>query len=489
MRMGLHALLNGMSAVPASAEREITGLALDSRQVRANDLFLALPGTAMDGREYIDAAIAAGAAAVVYEAGDGFTPRDVSVPAFGVTKLRDALGTIADRFYASPSHKLIVIGVTGTNGKTTCTQLLAQALDRPPDRCAVIGTLGVGFPGALNESLHTTPDAITVHRLMREFLDAGAGSVSMEVSSHALDQGRVNQTAFDLAVFTNLTRDHLDYHGDMQAYGAAKAGLFEWQTLKHAVINCDDAFGRALLEKLKGRVATLTYGLETGAVTARKVSPTHKGLELEVVTPWGEVRLESPVFGRFNAYNLLAVLATLLLLDVPLADAADRLRHVQPVTGRAERFGGHHGRPLVIVDYAHTPDALEKILASLREHTRGRLVCVFGCGGDRDRGKRPLMGAIAERLADEVIVTDDNPRTELPQQIIDDICAGITRRHGNPRVLRDRTEAIAQAIGSATTGDVVVIAGKGHENYQQIGTTRFPYSDRAAVRAILGDAA
>jgi len=310
----------------------------------------------------------------------------------------------------------------------------------------------------------------------------------MEVSSHALDQGRVNAVAFDLAVFTNLTRDHLDYHGNMRAYGAAKAGLFEWGTLKHAVINRDDAFGSALLEKLKGRVATLGYGLEGGEVTARSVTPTHQGLNLELVTPSGEARLESPLFGRFNAYNLLAVLATLLLLDLPLADAVERLRHVHAITGRAERFGGRGGQPLVIVDYAHTPDALEKILGSMREHARGRLICVFGCGGDRDRGKRPLMGALAERLADRVILTDDNPRTEAPQGIIDDIRAGMT---GNKEtsVIRDRAQAIAQAIGLAGAEDIVLVAGKGHEEYQQVGTARVPYSDRATVRTLLGEAA
>lgn len=486
MKAGLKTLLDSIAAVSVVAEREVSGLAIDSRSVKPGDLFLALPGETVDGRKFIDSAIAAGAAAVAYESGDGFQARDVTVPAIGVANLRAVLGTIASRFYDAPSKKLIVIGVTGTNGKTTCTQLLAQALDRAPRRCAVIGTIGSGFPGTLNESLHTTPDAPAVHRLLREFLGAGAGFVSMEVSSHALDQGRVNDVAFDLAVFTNLTRDHLDYHGDMQRYGAAKASLFEVPGLKHAVINRDDEFGRALLEKLKGRVTTLSYGLEGGDVTVRSIAPTPGGLALHVVTPKGEAKFEAPLFGRFNAYNLLAVLATLLLLDLPLADAIERLRHARPVAGRAERFGGHGGRPLVIVDYAHTPDALEKILASLREHTRGKLVCVFGCGGDRDRGKRPLMGALAERLADEVIVTDDNPRSEAPERIIEDIRVGM--QHA-PQVIRDRAQAIAAAIANTGADDVVLVAGKGHEDYQQIGSTRLPYSDRVAVRKILGEAA
>jgi UDP-N-acetylmuramoyl-L-alanyl-D-glutamate--2,6-diaminopimelate ligase len=486
MKAGLKALLDSIAAVPASAEREVSGLAIDSRHVKPGDLFLAYAGGAADGRQFIASAVTAGAAAVVYEAGDGYQPGDVAVPAFGVANLRGALGTIASRFYDAPSRKLVVIGVTGTNGKTTCTQLLAQALDRAPRRCAVIGTLGSGFPGSLNESLHTTPDAVTVQRLLREFLGAGAGFVSMEVSSHALDQGRVNEVAFDFAVFTNLTRDHLDYHGDMQRYGAAKASLFGTPGLKHAVINRDDEFGRTLLEKLQGQVATLSYGLEGGDVTVRSIVPIPSGLALHVVTPKGEAKLEAPLFGRFNAYNLLAVLSTLLLLDLSLADAIERLRHVRPVAGRAERFGGHGGRPLVIVDYAHTPDALEKILASLREHARGRLVCVFGCGGDRDRGKRPLMGAIAEQLADEVILTDDNPRTEAPERIIEDIRVGMKRA---PQVIRERAQAIAAAVTNAGTDDIVLVAGKGHEDYQQVGTTRLPYSDRTAVRKILGEAA
>jgi UDP-N-acetylmuramoyl-L-alanyl-D-glutamate--2,6-diaminopimelate ligase len=482
--MRLKTLLEGIATTPV--ECEVTGLAIDSRQVKRGDLFLAFPGAAADGRRYIADAVNAGAAAIVYDSSDHFEPAPGAVPAIGVDNLRAMLGAIANRFYDAPSKKLIVVGVTGTNGKTTCTQLLAQALDRAPRRCAVIGTLGAGFPGALNESLHTTPDAVTVHRLMREFLAASAAYVSMEVSSHALHQGRVNDVAFDLAVFTNLTRDHLDYHGDMQAYGAAKATLFGVPGLKHAVVNYDDEFGRTLLQIAAGRATTLSYGLEGGDVSVRRMTPTPKGLEMHVVTPKGDATLHAPLFGRFNAYNLLAVLATLLLLDVPLTEAVERLSHARPVPGRAERFGGRSGRPLVIVDYAHTPDALEKILSALREHARAKLVCVFGCGGDRDRGKRPLMGAVAERLADLVILTDDNPRTETPETIIDDIRAGMK---GAPFVTRDRAQAIAQAIANAGADDVVLVAGKGHEDYQQIGAERRPYSDRGTVRAILGEAA
>ena len=504
----LSELLAGIASVDGARDCSVHDIASDSRALKPGSLFLALPGQRHDGRVFLADAVVRGAAAIAYDSQD-FEPGPLPIPAVGIENLAQYIGAIADRFFEAPSGRLIVIGVTGTNGKTTCTQLLAQALDdtsrisepNPPlrpyereasrgalgaRRCAIIGTLGYGLVGALNESMHTTPDAITVHRLMREFLHARARYVSMEVSSHALHQGRVNGVAFDVALFTNLTRDHLDYHGDMQAYGAAKASLFDWDTLKHAVINHDDDFGQTLLQKLRGRVAVVSYGINGGDVRARSVTPTPTGLVLDVSTPQGEARLEAPLFGRFNAYNLLAVLATLLVLEVPLADAVERLRHARPVAGRAERFGGRNRQPLAIVDYAHTPDALEKILASLREHTHGRLVCVFGCGGDRDRGKRPQMGAIAERLADVVLLTDDNPRREAGDAIIQDIIAGM---RVPPRVMRDRRAAIAQALAEATTGDVVLIAGKGHEDYQQVGDVRHPYSDRETVRALMGVAA
>jgi UDP-N-acetylmuramoyl-L-alanyl-D-glutamate--2,6-diaminopimelate ligase len=479
--MRLSELLDGLGRPSGGRDPEVTGLQIDSRRVHPGDLFLAFPGVRADGRAYITDAVARGAAAVAFETGD-FTPPAVGVPALGVERLRERAGTLADRFFGSPSRRLVVVGVTGTNGKTTCTQLLAQALDGAAGRCAVIGTLGYGFPGELNESLHTTPDAVTVHRLLAEFLDAGARYASMEVSSHALDQGRVNSVAFDVAVFTNLTRDHLDYHGDMEAYGGAKASLFDTPGLKYAVVNHDDAFGRALGERLRGRVPVLSYGLEGGDVRAREVTLSRAGITLRVATLAGEVAFSSPLFGRFNAANLLAVLATLLALDLPLSEAARMLATARPAPGRVEHFGGDGSRPLVVVDYAHTPDALEKVLSTLRDHLRGRLVCVFGCGGDRDRGKRPQMGRIAETLADEVVVTDDNPRHESPAAIVAEIRAGMQRA---PKILHDRRAAIAQAIALAGADDIVLIAGKGHEDYQQFGDERRPYSDRATVRELL----
>jgi UDP-N-acetylmuramoyl-L-alanyl-D-glutamate--2,6-diaminopimelate ligase len=478
----LSELMRGLFNVEPAQDREITGLAIDSRRVKPGELFFAFPGERVDGRAYMAEAVARGAAAIVYEP-NGYRPEALPVPALAVERLRHQAGRIADRFYGSPSRHLVVIGVTGTNGKTTCTQLLAQALDQPPQRCAVIGTLGYGFPGQLDASLHTTPDAVTVHGLLARFRAAGARYVSMEVSSHALDQDRVNAVAFDVAVFTNLTRDHLDYHGDMAAYGAAKASLFDCAGLKYAVVNHDDDFGRGLIEKLRGRVPLLSYGLTGGDVRARDLKLSRAGITLRVVTRAGEATLTSALFGRFNAANLLAVLTTLLALDLPLAEAVQRLGRARPAPGRVEHFGGHAGRPLVVVDYAHTPDALEQVLATLREHTAGKLICVFGCGGNRDRGKRPQMGAIAERLADTVVLTDDNPRHEAPETILDDIRAGMNTA---PPVIRDRRTAVAAAIAAAGPDDIVLVAGKGHEDYQQFGDERVPYSDRDTVQELLG---
>jgi UDP-N-acetylmuramoyl-L-alanyl-D-glutamate--2,6-diaminopimelate ligase len=483
--MRLSTLLAGLMDASLAHDPEIRGITLDSRAVQQGWLFIAVPGARTDGRAYIAGAYSRGAAAVVYET-NGFEPDARSAQAIGVRALRQHVGAIADRFYGAPSRKLKVVGVTGTNGKTTTTHLLAQVLDRPEARCGLIGTLGSGFPGQLDPSVHTTPDAVSVQRLMAEFVAAGAKAVCMEVSSHALDQARVAGVAFDIAVFTNLTRDHLDYHGDMDAYAAAKARLFDFPHLKAAVINQDDAFGRELIERARSRTAVLSFGLRGGDVQALTVETSPDGLALTVATPHGKTPLRSPLLGRFNAANLLAVLAVLLVAGVPLREAANALAHAQPVAGRMERFGGTDGQPLVVVDYAHTPDALEKVLQALREHTPGKLVCVFGCGGDRDRGKRPQMGRIAEQLADVVILTNDNPRHEDPASIINEIASGMQT---TPSAVPDRVQAIRAALAEARVGDIVLVAGKGHEDYQQIGDRRLAYSDRDTVRALLGEAA
>lgn len=485
-RQRLRELVSGLVDVSDGDDRDISGLTLDSRHVQAGDLFIALRGTSLDGRDFVHDAEQQGATAVLCEAGDGHAFAGLSIPVFVIKDLRTRVGIIADRFFGSPSKRVVVVGITGTNGKTTCSHLLAQALDTPPRRCALIGTLGSGFPTALKPMATTTPDAIAVHRLLAGFVRAGATHVSMEVSSHALEQARITGIAFDIAVFTNLSRDHLDYHGDMVGYGAAKSRLFAIDRLQHAVINRDDPFGRELLERLRGELHTISFGISEGDVHAREIHLRADGLELHAATPQGEIKLRVPLLGRFNVANLLAVLACLLACGLSVEAARKDLRRVQPVAGRVEPFGGEAGVPLVVVDYAHTPDALEQVLRALRAHTRGRLYCVFGCGGDRDRGKRPQMGQIAERLADVVVLSDDNPRHEPGDQIIDDIADGM---HTTPRVIRDRASAIRTVIREAAPSDVVLIAGKGHEEYQLVGDKRVAYSDRDTVRNIVGEAA
>jgi UDP-N-acetylmuramoyl-L-alanyl-D-glutamate--2,6-diaminopimelate ligase len=493
-------LLAGLAPVASGHDVYVRDIAVDSRKVTPGALFLAVRGEHHDGRAFVPDAVARGAAAVVYDSSDTAMSA-AAVPLFGVPHLPRQLGNIAARFFGEPSHSLVVVGVTGTNGKTTCTQLLAQAINNSdrigaptvarsregeaPWRCAVIGTLGYGFPEALEPASHTTPDAVRLQRLLANLRSLGASHVSMEVSSHALDQGRVNGMRFSVAVFTNLSRDHLDYHGDMERYGAAKALLFQREELNVAVINEDDNYGRQLIEQLKKQRRVMTYGRNRGDVRARAVDLTRDGMRVVAATPSGDVEVRAPLFGDFNVLNLLAVLATLIALEIDAADAARRLSFVQPVPGRVERFGVA-GRPSVIVDYAHTPDALEQVLKALRAHARGRLWCVFGCGGNRDRGKRPLMGAIAERLADVVILTDDNPRGESGDAIVQDIIAGMKLA---PRVIRERSRAIATAIAEAGVDDVVLIAGKGHEDYQEIGDVRHAYSDRDTVRSLLEGAA
>jgi UDP-N-acetylmuramoyl-L-alanyl-D-glutamate--2,6-diaminopimelate ligase len=380
-----------------------------------------------------------------------------------------------------------MVGVTGTNGKTSVAHWVAQALSRLGRKAAVIGTVGNGFPpvgdapGALTPALNTTPDAIELQQRLAHYRQQGATACAMEVSSHGLAQGRVNGTRFNIAVLTNLTRDHLDYHGDMESYAAAKARLFNWPGLEWAVLNVDDAFGLQLESETRpSRVAG--YGFQRGAVVGDSLRLSQTGLHLHVRTDWGNADLDAPLLGRFNAANLLAVLTTLLVSGVKLDDACQALAHITPPPGRMQTFGGN-AHPLVVVDYAHTPDALEKVLATLREIVSGgRLICVFGCGGNRDRGKRPLMGQAASRGADEVWVTSDNPRNEEPRRIIDDILAGTS---GKPHVEPDRARAIFEAIGGAHQGDVVLIAGKGHEEYQEIAGERQVFSDVAVARKAL----
>ena len=475
------ALLARMGASP----RRITS---DSRQVGSGDAFAAWPGTRVDGRAFIPEALSRGAGSVLWEARGFRWDAGWSVPNAAVEQLATKLGYIANVVYGNPSRDLWMVGVTGTNGKTTTSQWIAQALDDAGRRCGVIGTLGIGMYGALEPAPNTTPDAAVFHEMLARFRDAGAKAVSMEVSSIGLDQGRVNGATFDIAVFTNLTRDHLDYHGTMAEYGAAKARLFSWPGLAVSVINADDPYGQRLIDEVRGRGGrALSYGLASAEVAATGVALGPRGYSLGVSTPWGRGKVETGVVGAFNVSNLLATLGALLASDVELDAALDALARLGPPPGRMERHGGGSA-PLVVIDYAHTPDALEKVLAALRPVVmEGReLVCVFGCGGDRDPGKRPLMGRIAGALADRVIVTNDNPRYEDAAAIASAVARGVVES-GQRRWLveLDRAAAIQAAVRAAKVGDVVLVAGKGHEAYQEIAGERRPYTDARAAEDAL----
>ncbi|MBB5401195.1 UDP-N-acetylmuramoyl-L-alanyl-D-glutamate--2,6-diaminopimelate ligase [Paraburkholderia youngii] len=475
----------------------------DTRSLAAGDAFFAYAVDGADNRAFIDAAIERGAAAVLVQP-EGFAGKlDASV-AHAVPALNELAGTIASAWYRDPSDAMLAVGITGTNGKTSCSQWVAAALSARGTRCAIVGTLGTGLVGQLVHTGFTTPDAPQLQRSLAQLRDAGAQAVAMEVSSHALHQGRVNGTAFDIAVFTNLTQDHLDYHGTFEAYEAAKARLFAWPELRAAVINRDDAAGRRLLASTRGHARTIAYGIEgehgdAGAtnapeadawLTASNVRATATGTAFHLSTSdWGNADVEVQTLGLFNVSNLLAVLGVLLAAEVPFDAALAELAKLEPVNGRMQRLGGRlqNDEPLVVIDYAHTPDALEKTLEALRPIATargGELVCMFGCGGDRDATKRPLMGAIAERLADNVVVTSDNPRSEDPLAIIEQIAKGM-QDASKARRIEDRASAILQAIRGAAREDVIVLAGKGHEATQEIMGKKRAFSDQDHARLAL----
>jgi len=459
-------------------------LTADSRTVKLASIFVAYPGTAQDGRMYIADAISRGAAAVLWER-EGFTwNENWEVPNLGVEGLRAKISGIAGEIYGNPSQTLWMAGVTGTNGKTSVSQWIAASLDALGRRSAVIGTLGNGLVGERVEAKNTTPDPIVLQRLLADYLRRGARNVAMEVSSHGMDQGRVAGIKFDVAVFTNLTRDHLDYHGTMESYAEAKFKLFWARGLTHRVVNIDDNWGVALASRLGPDV--ITYGV-TGKphLRASRMGLSEAGVRFHVDSEWGDGEVHAAVLGAFNVSNLLAVMGALLAAGVSFDDAVAAVSSLKPVPGRLERLGGG-AAPLVVVDYAHTPDALEKALEALRPTLAAghRLFCVFGCGGDRDPGKRPLMGHAAARLADHVIVTSDNPRSEDPKAIIAQVLAGISVP---AEAIEDRQVAIFTAVHQAKPGDVVLLAGKGHETYQEIAGVRHAFDDREVARAALHD--
>ncbi|MBP9712803.1 MAG: UDP-N-acetylmuramoyl-L-alanyl-D-glutamate--2,6-diaminopimelate ligase [Sterolibacterium sp.] len=491
----------------------VRGVSADSRRIEAGDLFVALPGRRSDGRRHIEDALARGAAAVVWEAGtlaaeaDDLAQQLARVPHVTVTGLQKLTGALAHEVYGHPSAQLWLCGITGTNGKTTVSQWIAQAMAGLARRCGVIGTLGNGLPGALQESTNTTPDAISTHAELARIRAQGAQACAMEVSSIGLDQGRVDALCFDTVVFTNLTRDHLEYHGNMMAYATAKARLFARSEIRTAVLNLDDPLGVVLAHDLAGRqgsarVRRIGYTLDEACPNLAGVDEFLMARNLEIrgdrlafsvasnttgaeagaegaTVPTAAAQLEVPLLGRFNVANLLAVLGALLGAGVPWADALESLTHLRSPAGRLQIVATDAARaePLLVVDYAHTPDALEQVLKTLREVATargGRLCCVFGCGGERDAGKRPLMGGVAERFADVVLVTSDNPRAEDALKIMNEILNGM---RGRPQVEADRAAAIAQTVSGLQVADVLLIAGKGHERYQEVAGQRHAFSD------------
>lgn len=491
--IGLGTLLSDYVEVSAAwAKQPIVGIAVDSRTVRSGDVFFAVRGGSRHGLDFLEAVESAGAAAVVWEPPyeKALETAPSKIPLIAIPQLRQKLGSIISRFYDDPSRKLQLIGITGTDGKTSCAHFIAQALgDAQRGPCGILGTLGGGVYGQTKPSLHTTPDSLAVQHWLAELANAHRPFAVMEVSSHALEQGRVNGVAFAVAVLTNLTRDHLDYHGTVEAYAAAKHRLFSEHQPKWAVLNFDDAFGCRLAADLPQQ-PVIGYGLGsrpetlTHYVWGEGLELTPAGLRLGIRSSWGEGEMHLRLLGRFNAANILATLATLLALGFPFVQALERVASTDAVAGRMQRLGGTNGQPLAVIDYAHTPHALEQALTALREHGGQRLWCVFGCGGDRDTGKRPLMGAVAEQLADRVIVTDDNPRTEDPDRIVRDIMAGMQHPTA-ATVIRDRSAAIAHALSAASPADIVLVAGKGHEDYQIIGEQRLPFSDHTVIQAYL----
>lgn len=473
----------------------IERLASDSRRCAQGTAFFAWPGERADGRAHIGEALARGASAVLWESG-GFGWRgEWATPNAPVANLRERAGILADLFHGRPSAAMWVCGVTGTNGKTSCSQWVAAALQAHGTSAGAIGTLGSGMVGEQPEATsNTTPDALEVHRLLALLQARGARAVAMEVSSHGLAQARVNGVRFRCALLTNLSHDHLDYHGTMQAYADAKAALFEMPGLETAVLNLDDALGVRLARRLTGSgVRTIGYSLSPAAlapgsvdefIAARSVEPAGASSRLALSGSRGEIETSLAHPGRFNAANALGVLGCLLAYGMDLDEAAPLIARLPPVAGRMQRVGGGE-RPTVVVDYAHTPDAIEKVLNALRpvaDAGGGRLVIVFGAGGDRDPHKRPLMGAVAARYADRIVLTNDNPRGEDPHVILAAIGSGVQATHD---VEPDRARAIAAAIAAAAPGDIVLLAGKGHEQYQEIGGRRLPFSDERSAREAL----
>jgi UDP-N-acetylmuramoyl-L-alanyl-D-glutamate--2,6-diaminopimelate ligase len=452
----------------------IKNITADSRQVENGSLFIAYPGSQGDGRDYIADAIKQGAIAVIWDDQEFEWNLNWNIKNIAIPHLRMQAGHIASQFFKKPSSQLWMVGVTGTNGKTTVTHWISQCFNYLDKKTAVIGTLGNGFLSELSPTLNTTPGPIEIQRYLAKYLNVGAQAIAMEVSSHGLDQGRLNGVHFDVAVFTNLSRDHLDYHETMEAYASAKRQFFEWDNLKASVINIDDKFGADLERELSAELKnTLTYGIHQGEVRASNIVYGDSHFTANIKSPYGTADIKVNQIGEFNVYNVLAVLSTLLVSDVAFEQAIEAISQITAVAGRMQIIGGGN-KPLVVVDYAHTPDALEKVLNTLKAQAKSKIMCVFGCGGNRDKGKRAQMGKIASSICNALVITSDNPRDENPKSIINDVLEGV---NGNYLMEVDRAKAIAIAIASAKVGDIVLIAGKGHEEYQEIDGVKHYFSD------------
>ncbi len=484
-------LLDGFADAP---DIPVTGISSDSRKLNSGFLFLACAGANSHGLDFLREASDAGVSAVAWDSSTSAAPDDIGVPTIAIENLVIHVGEIANRFYGYPSSSVKTIGVTGTNGKTTVAWMIAKCLNLLDQRCGYVGTIGVGIDDLLVAEGMTTPAAVELHSHLADFADAGASHAAIEVSSHALSQRRVDGVQFDAALFTNLTRDHLDYHGDMLSYFESKARLFLEHPVEKRIINLDSEFGAELAARCGQNVITVSTKFERVSngrpfVFVRSVVANEQGSEIRITSSWGDGKFTLPLPGDFNVANAAIVLAYLLTSGVDLQQACDVLQLIDAPPGRMQRVPATGSS--IYVDYAHTPNAIESALRALRPHCRGKLWCVFGCGGDRDAGKRPLMGELAERLADEVVVTSDNPRSENPVKIIDQTLAGF-RNADAAIVIEDRAAAIAWTVANAGASDVVLIAGKGHEDYQEVGGKRRPFSDYAlafaAAKSKEGDA-
>jgi UDP-N-acetylmuramoyl-L-alanyl-D-glutamate--2,6-diaminopimelate ligase len=483
-------LLGGLDVSGLSTNPEIRNISLDSREVLPGGLFIALKGERIDARVFIPAMLESGACAALVDVDEQVSESSVSnvmQNVIQVKNLRGVLSQIAARFYNHPSDKLKVIGITGTNGKTTISWYLAQVFENVGIPTGMMGTLGAGSVKTANKAGIrldatglTTPDAVQVQKHLAQMLEAGLEVVCMEVSSHGLELGRVNEVKFDTVVFSNISQDHLDFHQTMAQYAASKMRLFEGGDFARAVINEDDDLGREIAKKLG--VKSYTYGIDSGKLRAFDITLAPHGLEFTIAVSGESMSFNTSLIGQFNVYNMLAVLGTGLVLGYALETLAEALELCESVPGRMERIDEQPAQPVVVVDYAHTPDALEKALTACRGHCRGSLAVVFGCGGDRDKSKRPEMGRIAQRLADEVFITDDNPREEQPAAIITDIKRGMTEPAW---VLHDRAQAIFAAISQAQAEDWVLIAGKGHETKQVYANKIVEFNDRVQARSAL----